>query len=71
MSKISGLLSGQCGHMERQKRDIPKFLDNSRVISPENKQWWSNFFANENKTYSNAELVDVSKRSGYLTIEGP
>ena len=53
--------------MERLTRDIPKFLDNSRVISPENKQWWAiNFFANENKTYSNTERVDESQKTWLL-----
>ena len=52
--------------MERLKRDILKFLDNSRVISPENKQWWANFFTNEKKTYCNAEQVDASQKSWLL-----
>ena len=52
--------------MERLKRDIPKFLDNSRVISPENKQWWANLFANKNKTYSNTERVDESQKTWLL-----
>ena len=39
--------------MERLKRDIPKFLDNSRVITDAQKSWWTEFFANAGDTYGN------------------
>lgn len=52
--------------MERLKKDIPKFLDNSRVISSENKRWWANFFAKENETYSSAEDVGDSQKTWLL-----
>ena len=38
--------------MERLKRDIPKFLDNPRVVTDIQKSWWNEFFANAEKTYS-------------------
>ena len=38
--------------MERLKKDIPKFLNNSRVISTEKKEWWADFFARSEQTYS-------------------
>ena len=34
------------------KRDIPKFLDNSRVISGEAKAWWADFFNRASEIYS-------------------
>ena len=37
---------------DRLKKDIPKFFENSRVISTEQKQWWDTFFKNVTKTYN-------------------
>ncbi|XP_028417597.1 uncharacterized protein LOC114542047 [Dendronephthya gigantea] len=39
--------------MERLRRDIPKFLDNSRVIKEEHKDWWGNFFEQVDVVYCN------------------
>ena len=38
--------------MDRLQRDIPKFLDNSRVISGEAKAWWADFFNRASDIYS-------------------
>ncbi len=38
--------------MDRLRRDIPKFLDNSRVISGESKVWWADFFNRASEIYS-------------------
>ena len=38
--------------MDRLQRDIPKFLDNSRVISGEAKAWWADFFNRASEIYS-------------------
>ena len=37
--------------MGRLKRDIPKFLDNSRIITDAQKSWWEDFFSNCDTTY--------------------
>ena len=37
--------------LERLKRDIPKFLDNSRIITPEQCEWWQIWFSNAPKVY--------------------
>lgn len=37
--------------MDRLKRDIPKFLNNSRIITEDQKHWWNEFFEKSNETY--------------------
>jgi hypothetical protein len=50
--------------MDCLKKDIPKFLNNSPVISSENKQWWGNCFANVNFTYSSTPARVVKIQHG-------
>jgi hypothetical protein len=37
--------------LERLRRDIPKFLKNSRVINEEQKEWWQTFFEKADEMY--------------------
>jgi hypothetical protein len=37
--------------IERLKRDIPKYIDNSRVVTEAQRSWWAEFFANSAETY--------------------
>lgn len=37
--------------LERLRRDIPKFLDNSRIITIEQREWWQNWFDNAETVY--------------------
>lgn len=41
--------------MERLQRDIPKFLNNSRVIKIEHKEWWNNLFEQADVIYGMAK----------------
>ena len=51
--------------MERLKKDIPKFLDNSRIVSNDHKAWWHNFFSEADTIYS----ADMEKPSTWLLNE--
>jgi hypothetical protein len=48
--------------MERLKRDIPKYIDNSRVVTDAQRLWWAEFFANSAETYG----VGPAKSSTWL-----
>ncbi|CAB4019144.1 Hypothetical predicted protein [Paramuricea clavata] len=37
--------------LEHLRRDIPKFLKNSRVINDEQKEWWQTFFEKADEMY--------------------
>lgn len=51
--------------LDRLRKDIPKFLNNSRVISTEQKEWWDTFFENALETYQ----VSPEKPSWWLLDE--
>ena len=61
---------------ERLKRDIPKFLDNSRVITEQQRRWWSEFFEKSHQTYqsetpkSTTWLLDELKHLKTSSREG-
>ena len=55
----------------RLKADIPKFLDNSRAFSENDKEWWRKFFATREQFYAPQEqpatwfldqLVQIKRR---------
>ena len=46
--------------MERLKRDIPKFLVNSRVTTCDDKKWWAKFFQEEHETYSGVQPTSTT-----------
>ena len=45
--------------MERLKRDIRKFLDHSRIITADQRLWWSQFFERSKVIYQ-AEILNQS-----------
>ena len=45
--------------MERLKRDIPRFLDNSRIITADQRLWWRQFFERSKEIYQ-AEILNQS-----------
>ena len=53
MKDVPSLLSSSPDKvdLERLRRDIPKFLKNSRVINEEQKEWWQTFFEKADEMY--------------------
>jgi hypothetical protein len=51
--------------MERLRKDIPKFLNNSRMITTEAKEWWNDFLASALDTYSS----EIEKPATWLLDE--